>query len=115
RFSWRVMLMEKRGACYFYVQDPSTGRKFQVNHGEFLAPDQERMMETQPDLILQFAHILKKQDQLQGIEQPEIMVESYVALNGTGSQLYIDSTVNLAEEKETWFGHKKWILPYEQQ
>ena len=47
-----------------------------------------------------------------GFHDPQVTVESYVSLNGTGSQLYIDSSVNLADEKESWFAAKKWILPY---
>lgn len=112
RFSWRVMLMEKGGTTFFHVKNPATGRKFEVNNSEFLTPYQERMMETQPDMILQYAHILSNEYKKQGIPNPEITVESYVTLNGSGSRLYIDSTVNLANEKETIFGHNKWILPF---
>lgn len=112
RFSWRVMLMEKSGAAFFYVKDPATGRKFEADPSGFLTPYQERMMETQPDMMLQYAHILQREYRRQGIKDPEITVQSYVSLNGSGSRLYIDSTVNLANEKETWFGHKSWILPF---
>ena len=112
RFSWRVMLMEKSGSCFFYIRDGEHGRKFQVNNAEFLTPYQERMVETQPDMILQYAHILKQLYLAKGFSDPQVTVESYVSLNGTGSQLYIDSSVNLADEKESWFAGKKWILPY---
>jgi hypothetical protein len=110
RFSWRVMLMEKSGTTFFYVKDPVSGRKFQVDNTAFLTHYQERMMETQPDMMLQYAHILKKQ--YQDIKNPIVTVESYVSLNNSGSHLYIDSTVNLANEKASWFAHKKWIIPY---
>ena len=113
RFSWRVMLMEKSGSCFFYVRDGEHGRKFQVNNAEFLTPYQERMVETQPDMILQYAHILKQQYLAKGFSDPQVTVESYVSLNGTGSQLYIDSSVNLADEKESWFAGERWILPYQ--
>jgi hypothetical protein len=46
-----------------------------------------------------------------GIKNAIVTAESYVTLNGSGSKLYIDSTVNLAAEQET-FGHKKWIRPF---
>ena len=104
--------MEKSGTCFFYVKDGEHGRKFQVNNAEFLTAYQERMVETQPDMILQYAHILKQQYMARGFSDPQVTVESYVSLNGTGSQLYIDSSVNLADEKESWFAAKKWILPY---
>jgi Vitamin K-dependent gamma-carboxylase len=115
RFSWRVMLMEKGGTTFFYVKNPANGRKFEINNAQFITAYQERMMETQPDMILQYAHILKEAYKKQGIEDPVVTVECYVALNGTGSRLYIDSTVNLANEKESLFGHKKWILPFVKQ
>jgi Vitamin K-dependent gamma-carboxylase len=112
RFSWRVMLMEKGGTSFFYVRDGANGRKMEVNNAQFLTAYQERMMQTQPDMILQYAHILKQQYQQKGLSDPQITAECYVSLNGSGSRLFIDSSVNLANEKETWFGHKKWILPF---
>ena len=112
RFSWRVMLMEKGGTTFFYVKNPATGRKFEVNNAQFLTRYQERMMETQPDMLLQYAHILHDFYAQQGMPDPVVTVASYVTLNGSGSRLYIDSTVNLAHENESWFGHKTWILPF---
>lgn len=113
RFSWRVMLMEKGGTTFFHVTDPSTGRRTEVNNRDFLTGYQERMMETQPDMMLQYAKILKLEYEKMGIANVRVQVESYVSLNGTGSRLFIDSSVNLAEQKESLFGHKKWILPYQ--
>jgi len=111
RFSWRVMLMEKGGAAFFHVKDPQTGRKTEIVNSKYLTPFQENMMATQPDMILQYAHFLAHEYEKQGIKNPIVTVESYVTLNGSGSRLYIDSTVNLATEQET-FDHKKWIRPF---
>lgn len=111
RFSWRVMLMEKSGTTFFYVKNPVTGRTFEVNNRQFLTAYQERMMETQPDMMLQYAHLLHDTYAKQGIPDPEIRVASYVSLNGTGSRLYLDSTVNLAPLHESW-AHKTWIHPF---
>ena len=113
RFSWRVMLMEKSGTSYFYVKDPVTGRKGEVNNHEFLTAFQERQMATQPDMILQYAHYLGVFYQQRGIANPEITVESYVTLNGSGTRLYIDSTVNLASQPDNLLP-KTWILPFQQ-
>jgi len=113
RFSWRVMLMEKGGTTFFHVIEPATGRRIEVNNRDFLTGYQERMMETQPDMMLQYAKILKTEYEKMGIQHAAVQAESYVTLNGSGSRLFIDSTVNLAAQKETLFGHKKWILPYQ--
>ncbi|PUZ22576.1 HTTM domain-containing protein [Chitinophaga costaii] len=112
RFSWRVMLMEKGGTTFFYIKNPATGRQFEINNARLLTPYQERMMETQPDMMLQYAHLLHDTYAKKGIPDPQVSVASYVSLNGSGSRLYIDSTVNLATQRESWFGHKTWILPF---
>ncbi|HMG82285.1 MAG TPA: HTTM domain-containing protein [Ferruginibacter sp.] len=111
RFSWRVMLMEKGGTTFFYVKDPATGRKGEVINEDYLTPLQEKMMETQPDMMLQYAHYLSNEYKKKGIKDPVVTVESYVTLNGSSNQLYIDSTVDLSKEKEN-FLPKKWILPF---
>lgn len=111
RFSWRVMLMEKGGTTFFHIKDPKTGKQSEIINSQYLTNFQESMMATQPDMILQYAHFLAHEYEKKGIKNPVVTAESYVTLNGSGSELYIDSTVNLAKEQET-FDHKKWILPF---
>jgi len=109
RFSWRVMLMEKAGYAQFKVK-LSDGQSFIVNNNEFLTPLQEKMMATQPDMILQYAHFLKDFYAKDGVS-PEIYVESYVALNGRLGTTLIDPSVNLANIQDS-FSHKNWIVPF---
>lgn len=109
RFSWRVMLMEKAGYAQFKVKH-TDGNSFIVNNSEFLSPLQEKMMATQPDMILQYAHFLKEKYAKDG-EDPEIYVDSYVALNGRMGTSLIDPTVNLAKVQDS-FSHKYWIVPF---
>jgi hypothetical protein len=111
RFSWRVMLMEKAGITFFYVKDAKTGQRGEVINSQFLTPFQERMMQTQPDMMVQYAHYLHDVYQKQGVTDPIVTVESYVTLNGSGSRLYIDSTVDLSKQEDN-FSSKKWILPF---
>ncbi|MFK7937489.1 MAG: HTTM domain-containing protein, partial [Saprospiraceae bacterium] len=114
RFSWRVMLMEKAGYANFKVVDPDTGKRFYVTNGDFLTTFQEKQMSTQPDFILEYAHHLegfyKKNKDLR---DPEIYVESYVALNGRSSQPYVDPTVDLTKiERAWWHRHSTWLMPF---
>ena len=98
RFSWRVMLMEKAGYINFRVVDPATGRRFYVQNDEFLNPLQQKHLATQPDFILQYVHFLETHYQAsQGIADPQIFAESYVALNGRSSQPYVREDVDLTE------------------
>lgn len=111
RFSWRVMLIEKAGHAQFKIKN-SSGEEFLVNNSDFLTAFQEKQMATQPDFILEYAHFLKNHYENEGVKEPEVYVDSHVALNGRRSRPYIDPTINLAEEKES-FKHKSWILPFE--
>ncbi len=111
RFSWRVMLMEKAGYAQFKIVNPDTGKRFYIRNDDFLNSFQEKQMQTQPDFILQYAHFLEAHYKKQGIKNPEIYVESYVALNGRRSQPYIDPKVDLTKINDS-FKHKTWILPF---
>ena len=110
RFSWRVMLMEKKGYSVFKIVNQKEGTFFYVNNEDFLTPFQEKQMSFQPDFILEYAHYLGDSYTALGYENIQVFVDSYVALNGRLSQRYIDEKVDLYKEKES-FKHKKWILP----
>ncbi|HBF19672.1 MAG: HTTM domain-containing protein [Owenweeksia sp.] len=112
RLSWRVMLMEKAGYVTFHITDPRTGRSGEAHPSDYLTPNQEKQMSTQPDLILQFAHYLEKEYQAKGVEDPVITAEAYVTLNGQGSRLFIDPEADLTEKDDS-FAPKEWILDYE--
>jgi len=110
RFSWRVMLMEKAGYAQFTVKDES-GRQAIVDNKDFLTPLQEKMMSTQPDMILQYAHMLRDHYSRLGYVNVRVYVDSYVALNGRLGKPLIDPLADLAVEKDS-FRHKPWILTF---
>ena len=109
RFSWRVMLMEKAGYAQFTVRD-GEGKQVIVNNSEFLTTLQEKMMATQPDMILQYAHILRDFYKKQGFQSPQVYMDSYVALNGRLGRPLIDPETDLAQKTES-FRNKSWIIP----
>lgn len=110
RFSWNVMLIEKSGFVEYTVRETGTGREFTAIPGDYLSKQQVRMLSTQPDMILQFAHFLAAEYRRRGVRQPQVFAECYVALNGRSSRLLIDPRVDLAQQQESW-GPKSWILP----
>lgn len=111
RFSWRVMLMEKKGYTTFKVKDGLSQKTFYINNADFLTPFQERQMSFQPDFILEYAHHLANHFTQQGYQNVQVFADSFVALNGRPSQRFIDPKVDLAKEKES-FNHKIWVLPF---
>nr|WP_321225631.1 HTTM domain-containing protein [uncultured Psychroserpens sp.] len=111
RLSWRVMLMEKAGLTTFKIANSKTGQYFYVQNSDFLTAFQEKQMSFQPDFILEYAHFLGDHFKAQGHENVQVFADSYVALNGRLSKQYVDPTIDLYQEKES-FKPKHWILPF---
>jgi len=111
RFSWRVMLMEKTGYANFKVVNPDSGQRFYVDNTQFLTRFQEKQMSFQPDFILEYAHFLEDHYEQQGIDNPEIYVDSYVALNGRGSQPYVNPDIDLTTITESQ-NRQTWLMPF---
>jgi hypothetical protein len=107
RFSWRVMLIEKAGYAQFIVKDDS-GRAEIINNNSFLTKLQEKMMSTQPDMILQYAHMLRDHYAANGFKSPSVYADVYVTLNGRLSKPFVYPAIDLAKETES-FRHKSWI------
>ena len=111
RFSWRVMLIEKAGIATFQVEDGNTGEQFTVDNSEYLTVFQEKQMATQPDFIVQYAHHLRDVYEAQGIAQPKVFVDSYVALNGRKSVRYIKQGVDLCTVDYN-LKHRTWVTEF---
>lgn len=112
RFSWRVMLMEKAGTAFFFVQDRETGKEIEVDNREYLTYMQEKMMSTQPDMMVDYAKFLKREFERKGFRNPVIRAQCYVTLNGSGSREFIDSAVDLSEQDNSFMKGKNWIKRY---
>lgn len=111
RFSWRVMLMEKAGSTNFKIVDLETGNYFMVDNSDFLTPFQEKQMSFQPDFILEYAQYLGNHFKNQKHLNIGVFAQSYVALNGRLSTKFIDESINLLLQKES-FKHKDWVIPF---
>ena len=121
RFSWRVMLIEKAGYTQFYIHEPEKDRKMLIQNCNYLTPQQEKMMSTQPDMILQFAKhlneiykdsIIVEGDEIIHLHDPKITADVRVSLFNKGNKIFIDPNVDLSKEKRG-FKHKDWIINYE--
>ena len=110
RFSWRVMLMEKRGYTTFKIVDNKNKNSFYVMNDSFLTEFQERQMSFQPDFILEYAHFIGDHYKKSGLNDIEVYADSYVTLNGRMSKRFVNPNVDLLKEKRG-FNNKSWILP----
>jgi hypothetical protein len=110
RFSWRMMLVNRKARSYFYVTDPNNGRTQQVRPEQFLNWRQAAMLAYQPDLPLQFAHYLASVTPRTGPKPLKVEARILVSINGRKPELFLDPNVDLAAEKRTW-GRPRWLLP----
>ncbi|CAM2069039.1 HTTM domain-containing protein [Sulfidibacter corallicola] len=110
RFSWRVMLVEKTGHAEFRVVDRRDGRQWRVDPAAFLTLQQRKMMSTQPDMILEFAHFLGDHYAMRGCAEPAVFADVWVSWNGRRARRLIDPEVDLFRERESLLP-KHWILP----
>lgn len=107
RFGWRVMLIEKSGWAKFYIANEE-GERQEVLLKNYLTPNQEKMLSTQPDLIIQFAHFLREEFP----ESEGVYAEVYVSLNGRRSRIFIDPSRELSAIENTW-APRDYVMPFE--
>ena len=119
RFSWRVMLMEKKGYATFYVEDRNTRKSIEITNSDYLTPQQIDQMSRQADMILQFAHFLGKKYQdttlhfgskSVHLSRPRVSADVYVTLNGRPNQQFVSRETDLMQEQYN-LKHRTWILP----
>jgi hypothetical protein len=120
RFSWRVMLMHKEGLATFYIRDKITKGEIEIDNSIYLTKRQEEQMSTQPDMIIQYAHFLKKRYQDTTIDagnrkyrivNPSVHADVYVALNGRSAQKMIDKKIDLSNKAYN-LQHRDWLEPF---
>jgi hypothetical protein len=112
RFSWRVMLMEKAGTALFTVEDKGSSKKSIICNTEHLTYMQEKMMSTQPDMLVDYAHYLAKVFQNKGYSNPIVKADVFVTVNGSGSKRFVDPTINLAAVDRRSLCAKTWVYSY---
>ena len=110
RFAWRVLLTEKVGMVEYRVYDPTAGHRWRVDPEVYLTPLQAERMTTQPDMILETAHIIARDFAARGHASVQVYADVYVAMNGRKSARLVDPDADLAAANHG-LAPKKWLLP----
>lgn len=116
RFAWHMKLRDKQATARFYVTDRRRNRTWEVSPRVYLTARQTQKMATRPDMILQMAHhIARDQAAKRNIDYPlEVRARVLASLHGRKRQLLIDPTVNLAAERRS-LRPARWIMPLNEQ
>lgn len=114
RFSWRMMLLTKRGEVRFFATDPVSNRTWEVHARDYLTRQQQLKMARQPDMILQFSHFLANELRRQGYDRIEVRADASLSLNRRRPQPLIDPSVNLAGQSRIVVG-ASWIMPLKEE
>jgi hypothetical protein len=112
RFAWHMKLRDKQASARFYVTDPQRKRTWEVSPRLYLTVRQTQKMATRPDMILQMAHhIARDQAAKRKTAHPlEVRARVMASLHGRDRELLIDPTVDLSAEPRS-LAHARWILP----
>jgi len=110
KMSWRMMLRSSSGYTYFKIKNSDT-QKTQEHYPNNLSNSQIGLLNTKPDVIWQYAQLLKKQENEKG-NSVEVYAISHKSLNGRPRQEFIDPTVDLANTSWNYFSHQPWIRSF---
>lgn len=110
-FSWRMMLRAKEVGVGYAIIDPVSGRTANVEHQQFLDPEQAEKFARDPELIRQMAHFIADKFERDMKRRPEVYALVLASLNGRKPQLMIDPNVNLAAQPPSYWTTADWIVP----
>jgi hypothetical protein len=111
RFAWHMKLRSKHGWALFEVVDPATGQSWKVDPADELDRRQRRRMLGTPDMIVQYAHHLRRRFEARGVRAPVVRAETWVSLNRRPPQPIVDPEANLAAARVEVFAAAPWIVP----
>jgi vitamin K-dependent gamma-carboxylase len=106
RFSWRMMLRDKRGTARFVVDTPEG--QVTVFPQDSLTRWQYDALVSHPDMILQFAHHLAEGWRKRGVDQVQVRAIVTASLDQHREMPLVDSTVDLASQPRTLL-HESWV------
>lgn len=111
-FSWRMMLRSKQGSLHFFVKKQDAVVMEKIDPLHFITPRQFDDLIGKPDLILQFAHLLRDHYRKNKNEEVDVYASCRVSLNGRPYREMIFPGTNLAREKRSLMPYQ-WVRPLE--
>jgi len=110
KYAWHMKLRTKRSKAGIYVRDKQTGDLTRIRIKDYLSSAQARKMPGNPDMLWQFARMLKSVYAANG-RDVSVHANVDVTLNGRAYQPIVSPDIDLSAVSRPVFGHAAWILP----
>jgi hypothetical protein len=113
RFSWHMMLRDVDAELAVLVTDPVTGRSWTVDPSDLLTPNQVHKMERNPDMLVQFAHYVKRRMAEEGHRNVQVRFADKASLNGRTRQRRLDARTDFTTVERRLWPPLDWVVPLE--
>ena len=110
RYSWRMMLRNKQARMTFFLTNPTTKETRHAHASDYLHPKQVHTLQYKPEMMIAFAHYLKKLVQQNVGFEPIVRVAVELSLNGRPHQPF--TRPNLDVGKMSYKNINELIIPF---
>ena len=114
RLSWRMMLRIKSGQISYWVENKDSGKRTHIDLNKYLSTKQKRSASTKPDIMWQFAQLLKQDFKNKG-QDVAVYINCKVSVNGKPYKTLINPDIDIANVEWDVFNHSNWILPLKEE
>lgn len=114
RFSWNMMLVDKKVDVHYLVVDPHSGQRWQVTPDEYISRFQYKFGLQSPDMIHQLALHIADEWRRAGFADVQVYARTVASLNGRKPQPLVDPDTDLTQFSRS-FGRVPFIAPLLQQ
>ncbi|WP_299554760.1 HTTM domain-containing protein [uncultured Tateyamaria sp.] len=111
RFSWRMRIYDRDSKGVFRIVSPVWEETWEVDPYQVMSFRQARNVLGRPDIIYDFAHMLKDAWAEQGYPDVAVHADVRKSLNGCAMQQFTDPEQDLTSIKWEWVRPNPWILP----
>lgn len=110
RFSWGIRPKNRFGDVKIYVASSIYQKKTRINLRHYLSEHQIRTMRVWPDLVHDFAFVLRRYYKKQGHQSISVYASVSYSIDGQNFQLLTNPDVNLLAYPRSFLSQQPWMV-----
>lgn len=112
RFAWHMKLRDKEATARFFVIDPRSSQREEIDPLLYLTDWQYAEMAARPDMVVQFAHHVERaaRERL-GVRDVAVTADVTASLNGREAEWLIDPEADLTNVDPSPFRTADYVMP----